>query len=87
MDEFATQFRCFTYLVIDYFPIITFVHFGDLIGIHFNYLGLNTGLFIPLQFGSDIVFPFFFPDTMSTMKGIQALKCNTMRGTPTQFIG
>ena len=48
--------------------------------------GLNTGLFIPLLFGSDVIFPFFFPETVSTMKAIQSLECRTMRGTPTQFI-
>ncbi len=49
--------------------------------------GLNTGLLIPLLFGSDVVFPFFFPETVSTMKAINGLNCRTMRGTPTQFIG
>jgi hypothetical protein len=54
--------------------------------IHFE-KGLNTGLLIPLLFGSNVVFPFFFPETVSTMKAINGLNCMTMRGTPTQFIG
>ena len=36
--------------------------------------------------GTSIVFPFFFPETISTMKAIQGYKCNTLRGVPTQFV-
>jgi hypothetical protein len=36
--------------------------------------------------GSSIVFPFYFPETVSTMKAIQRYKCKTLRGVPTQFI-
>lgn len=36
--------------------------------------------------GTSIVFPFFFPDTVASMKAIQKYKCNTIRGTPTQFV-
>ncbi len=36
---------------------------------------------------TSIVFPFYFPETISTMKAIQHFKAVTMRGTPTQFIG
>jgi fatty-acyl-CoA synthase len=53
----------------------------------FHIFGLATGLLIPLLMGSTIIFPFYFPETLSTMKAIQGYKCNTMRGTPTQFIG
>ena len=35
---------------------------------------------------STIIFPFFFPETTSTMKAIQGYKCNTLRGVPTQFV-
>ena len=35
---------------------------------------------------TSIVFPFYFPETVSTMKAIQGYKCNTLRGVPTQFV-
>jgi fatty-acyl-CoA synthase len=53
----------------------------------FHILGFSTGLMIPLLMGTSIAFPFYFPDTLATMKAIEAYKCNTLRGTPTQFIG
>lgn len=53
----------------------------------FHIFGLSTGLLVPLLMGSTLVFPFYFPDTLTTMKAIQGYKCNTLRGTPTQFFG
>ena len=41
---------------------------------------------IPLLVGGCKVFPFFFPETLSTIKAIEKYKCITMRGVPTQFI-
>ena len=35
---------------------------------------------------SGIVFPFYFPEIVSTMKAIQDYKCVTLRGVPTQFV-
>jgi fatty-acyl-CoA synthase len=32
------------------------------------------------------VFPFFFPDTLPSIKAIEKYKCTSLRGTPTQFI-
>lgn len=39
----------------------------------------------PLLGGSTTVFPFFFPDTVATMKAIHEFKCNSLRGPPTIF--
>ena len=54
---------------------------------NFHIMGFSSGILIPLLMGTTIVFPFFFPDTLYLMKAIQAYKCNTMRGTPTQYVG
>jgi acyl-CoA synthetase (AMP-forming)/AMP-acid ligase II len=53
----------------------------------FHIYGLNSGLFATMLLSTSIVFPFYFPETLSTMKAIQHFKAETMRGTPTQFIG
>ena len=37
------------------------------------------------MFRSQKVFPFYFPETVSTMNALQNYGCNTLRGTPTQF--
>ncbi len=52
----------------------------------FHVYGLATGILIPLMFGMTKVFPFYFPETVSTIKAIEKYKCITMRGVPTQFI-
>jgi fatty-acyl-CoA synthase len=43
-------------------------------------------IIIPLLFGTTNVFPFYFPETSFAMRFIEKYKCNTYRGTPTQFI-
>jgi fatty-acyl-CoA synthase len=53
----------------------------------FHIMGFASGILLPLLFGSAKVFPFYFPDTLFTLKAIHGYRCNTMRGTPTQFIG
>ena len=35
---------------------------------------------------SSLVFPFFFPETLSTLKALEKYGCNTIRGTPTQYV-
>ena len=52
----------------------------------FHVYGLATGVLIPLLFGTPKVFPFFFPETLTTIKAIEKYKCVTMRGVPTQYI-
>lgn len=52
----------------------------------FHVYGLATGLLIPLMFGFSKVFPFFFPETLTTIKAIEKYKCMLLRGVPTQFI-
>jgi fatty-acyl-CoA synthase len=52
----------------------------------FHIFGLSTGVFLPLLKGTSLVFPFYFPDTLTSIKAIGAYKCNSMRGTPTQFL-
>ena len=47
---------------------------------------MASGIYIPLLMGSTIVFPFFFPETLTTLKSLEAYKCNIMRGTPTQYV-
>lgn len=32
------------------------------------------------------VFPFYFPETLTTIKAIEKYKCVTIRGVPTQYI-
>ena len=51
----------------------------------FHIYGFSSGILIPLLMQCSIVFPFYFPEVTSTMKAIQGFKCNTLRGTPTQF--
>lgn len=51
----------------------------------FHIYGFSSGFLIPLLMQSSIVFPFYFPETVTTMKAIQGYKCVTLRGTPTQF--
>jgi acyl-CoA synthetase (AMP-forming)/AMP-acid ligase II len=52
----------------------------------FHIFGLATSIIIPLLMGSTTIMPFYFPEIISTMKAIQAYKCNTLRGVPTQFV-
>ena len=52
----------------------------------FHIYGYSVGIIMPLFFDSTNVFPFFFPDTVWSMKAMQRYKCNTFRGAPTQFI-
>jgi len=52
----------------------------------FHIYGFSVGIIIPLMFDSMNILPFYFPDTMWSMKAIQTYKCNTLRGAPTQFI-
>lgn len=54
----------------------------------FHIYGFSTGLLGPMITGEDgkTVFPFFFPETLSTIKAIEKFQCNYLRGTPTQFI-
>ena len=52
----------------------------------FHIMGFSTGILIPLLMGTSIVFPFYFPDILASIKAIEAYKCNTIRGTPTQYI-
>jgi fatty-acyl-CoA synthase len=40
----------------------------------FHIFGLSTGVLIPLLMGTSIVFPFYFPETLSSMKAIQGTK-------------
>ena len=51
----------------------------------FHIMGLSTGVLFPLQEEFTKVFPFYFPETLSTIKAIEAYKCDSLRGTPTQF--
>ena len=51
----------------------------------FHIFGLSTGLLLPLMFGVQIVLPFYFPETLSTLNALQHYGCDSLRGTPTQF--
>ncbi|CAF0873115.1 unnamed protein product [Brachionus calyciflorus] len=51
----------------------------------FHIYGFVSGLLIPILNQSASVFPFYFPETGTSMKAIQDFKCITLRGTPTQF--
>jgi fatty-acyl-CoA synthase len=51
----------------------------------FHIYGFSTGLLLPLIGKSKQVFPFYFPETLSTIKSVEKYKCNWLRGTPTQF--
>ena len=52
----------------------------------FHIYGYLCGVLVPLLFGTTNVFPFYFPETLSAIKAIEKYKCNTYRGTPTQFV-
>jgi len=51
------------------------------------FFSFNSFIYSSSDIYSSIIFPFYFPETLSTIKAIQGYKCNTLRGTPTQFIG
>jgi fatty-acyl-CoA synthase len=36
--------------------------------------------------GNKVVFPYFFPDTLLTMKAIQNEKCTSLKGAPVIFV-
>ena len=52
----------------------------------FHIYGFATGILEPLLTEDARVFPFFFPETLTTIKALEKYKCNSLRGTPTQFI-
>lgn len=52
----------------------------------FHIFGIVVGLLNPLLIGNSTVFPFFFPDTMQTMKAIQSEKCTAIKGPPVIFV-
>ena len=52
----------------------------------FHIYGFSTGILLPLISETTNVFPFYFPETTTTIGAIEKYKCNFLRATPTQFI-
>lgn len=52
----------------------------------FHIFGIVVGLLNPLLVGNSTVFPFFFPDTVQTMRAIQSEKCTSVKGPPVIFV-
>jgi fatty-acyl-CoA synthase len=48
--------------------------------------GLAAGMISSITNGNKVVFPNFFPDTLSTIKSIHNEKCTSLKGAPVIFV-
>ncbi len=51
----------------------------------FHIYGFSTGILEPMLIEVSKIFPFYFPETVTTMRAIQNYQCQYLRGTPTQY--
>lgn len=51
----------------------------------FHIYGYSTGILEALVSKGTKVFPFFFPETSTTLKALEKFRCTLIRGTPTQY--
>ncbi len=51
----------------------------------FHIYGFSTGILEPMLVEVSKVFPFYFPETVTTMRAIESYQCKFLRGTPTQY--